>query len=150
MANLLAGLIGALIGVFGVITAARLQGRREHQRWLRDQKLHAAIAYIGATSEIYDRHRYPSRFDDSASERAAWVRAQDGRSALHLLCQTSTVDVAEKLIKRVRHTQPRSTSRPRRWAATRKTDETPPDDETIDLLRDLVRRLRLELDAGTG
>jgi hypothetical protein len=137
MSNLLAGLVGALIGLGGVVAGAWLQGRKEHQRWLRDQKLQAAIGYIGATGDLYDHRRHPSSDADPAAERAAWVRAQDGRSALYLLCDDDTVDVAEALIKRVKDTQP-------------KADDDVSDDEAIDLLRDLVRRLRLELGAGVG
>jgi hypothetical protein len=137
MSNILAGLMGALIGLGGVVAGAWLQGRKEHQRWLRDQKLHAAIGYIGATGDLYDYRRRPSPDADPALDRATWVRAQDGRSALYLLCDTSTVEVAEALITRVRHTQPKS-------------DDGPRDDETVALLQDLVRRLRLELGAGTG
>jgi uncharacterized protein YneF (UPF0154 family) len=44
MSNLLAVLIGALIGLGGVVAGTWLQGRKEHQRWLRDQKLHAELA----------------------------------------------------------------------------------------------------------
>ncbi len=52
------------------------------------------------------------------------ARAQDGRSALYMLCDTSTVEVVEALITQVRHTQPKS-------------DDGPRDDETIALLRHL-------------
>lgn len=136
MSNLLAVLIGALIGLGGVVAGAWFQQRKEHQRWLRDQKLHAAIVYIAATGDLYDRLR-PSANPDPSAERGDWTRIQDGRSAIHLLCETSTVEVAEALVMRVRDTQPKITAGPQ-------------DDETIALLRDLVRRLRLELGAGLG
>src|SRR5258707_841445 len=42
MSNLLAVVIGALVGVGGVIAGTWLQSQKEHQRWLRDQKLRAA------------------------------------------------------------------------------------------------------------
>jgi hypothetical protein len=135
MSNLLAVLTGALVGVGGVIAGTWLQSRKEHQRWLRDQKLRAAIDFIGATRDLHDRRRRPAANPDPSAERDAWARIQDGRSALYLLCATSTVEVAEALITGVRHTP---------------ADSGPRDDETIALLRDLVRRLRLELGAGTG
>jgi hypothetical protein len=135
MANLLAGLIGAVIGLGGVVVGTWLQGRKEHQRWLRDQKLHAAIGYIGATGDIHDLHRR-SADAEPAAEQEAWARAQDARSALYLLCDASTVQAAEALIQSVRRTGPKGTG----------SD----DDETVALLRDLVQRLRLELGAGTG
>jgi hypothetical protein len=136
MSNLLAGLIGAVIGLAGVVAGAWLQGRKEHQRWLRDQKLHAAIDYISATGDLHDSRGDPSPDADPAARRAPWARARDGRSALYLLGDASTVEVAEALIARVRHTEP-------------KTGDARDDyDETVAMLRDLVRRLRAEL--GTG
>ena len=135
MVNLLAGLIGAVIGLGGVAVGAWLQGLKEHQRWLRDQKLRAAISYIGATGEIYDRRRQ-STDSDPTVEEAALARAQDARSALYLLCDSGTVEVAEALIQRVRHMQPSAAGQH--------------DDDILALLRDLVQRLRLELGAGTG
>lgn len=135
MANLLAGLIGAAIGLGGVVVGTWLQGRKEHQRWLRDQKLHAAVSYIGATGDIHDRRRRSANVE-SAAEQEAWARAQDARSALYLLCDSSTVQAAEALIQQVRRTEPKGAG----------SD----DDETIPLLRDLVQRLRSELGAGTG
>ncbi|HEX9352963.1 MAG TPA: hypothetical protein VF933_03965 [Streptosporangiaceae bacterium] len=59
MDNLLAGVIGALVGLAAVAVGAWLQGRKEHQRWLRDQKLRAAIDFIGATGDLYDHRRRP-------------------------------------------------------------------------------------------
>ncbi|HXJ24874.1 MAG TPA: hypothetical protein VNH17_04200, partial [Streptosporangiaceae bacterium] len=91
MSNLLAVLIGALIGLGGVVAGTWLQGRKEHQRWLRDQKLHAAIDFIGATGDLdLQRRRLASGGAGGMNEKAVWARVQDGRSALHLLCQAST------------------------------------------------------------
>jgi hypothetical protein len=137
MSNLLAVLIGALVGVTGVIAGTWLQGRKEHQRWLRDQKLHAAIDFIGAAGDLHDRRRHPPASPDPSAEQDTWTRIQDGRSALYLLCMTDTVEAAEALITGVRRTPP-------------KTDSGEGSDETITLLRDLVQRLRRELGAGAG
>jgi hypothetical protein len=136
MGTLLAGVIGALVGLLGVGTGAWLQGRKEHQRWLRDQKLRAAVDFIGATGDIYDRRRQPRRRRDSAEDSAQWARAQDARSALYLLCESTTVHAAEVLIQRVRQVEPRA--------------DGSHDSEIITLLQDLVRRLRQELGAGRG
>ncbi|MFC4020414.1 hypothetical protein ACFOW4_21065 [Micromonospora sp. GCM10011542] len=137
MDNLLAGLTGALLGLAGVALGGWLQRRGEHQRWLRDQKLRAAIDFIGATGAVYDRRRrLPSAGPTGTDEVAEWARAQDGRSALYLLCDEKTIEVAEALITRVRRIEPA-------------TDGSH-DGEAISLLRDLVRRLRLELGAGLG
>ena len=135
MSNLLAVLIGALIGLGGVVAGTWLQGRKEHQRWLRDQKLHAAIDFIGATVDLdLQRRRLASGGAGDMNEKAVWARVQDGRSALHLLCQASTVEAAEAVIMRVGHTRAGSD----------------PGDDATELLRDLVGRLRAELGAGAG
>ena len=137
MGNLLAGVIGALVGLIGVATGAWLQGRKEHRRWLRDQKLRAAIDFIGATGDLYDRRRHPLPPGTSPSDESPlWTRAQDGRSALYLLCDDRTVDLAEALITGVRHLEPQA--------------DRSHNDAVIAVLRDLVRQLRLELGAGIG
>ena len=133
MATLLAGLGGALIGLIGVALGSWLQGRREHQRWLRDQKLRAAIDLIGGTGDLYQRRRQLASSGSSIIDgQAAWVRVQDGRSALHLLCEASTADAAEAVVMRVGHT----------------AAEADQDEEATALLREFVRRLRAELRAG--
>ena len=137
MSNLLAVLIGALVGASGVIAGTWLQSQKEHQHWLRDQKLRAAIAFIGATGDLHDIRRHPPARLGPSAERDAWARIQDGRSALYLLCTTGTMEAAEALITGVRRTLP-------------ETDSSHGDDETTALLRDLVQRLRHELGAGTG
>ena len=138
MSNLLDVLIGALIGLGGVMAGTWLQGRKEHQRWLRDQKLRAAIDYIGATGDLHDLYRKPSRDTDPATRRAVWGRAQDGRSALHLLCDDGTVEAAEALIVRIMQIQSAS------------DDDTQSDEEAVAFLRDLVLRLRAELGVSSG
>ena len=137
MSNLLAVLVGGLVGASGVIAGTWLQSQKEHQRWLRDQKLRAAIAFIGATGDLHDIRRHSPATPGPSAERDAWARIQDGRSALYLLCTTGTVKAAETLITGVRRTLP-------------ETDSSQGDDETTTLLRDLVQLLRHELGAGTG
>src|SRR5215467_2150114 len=133
MATLLAGLGGALIGLIGVALGSWLQGRREHQRWLRDQKLRAAIDLIGGTGDLYQRRRQLAASGSSIiNGQAAWVRVQDGRAALHLLCEASTADAAEAVVMRVGHT----------------AAEADQDEEATALLREFVRRVRAELRAG--
>jgi hypothetical protein len=134
VATLLAGIGGALIGLMGVAIGAWLQSRREHQRWLRDQKLRAAIDFIGGTGDLYQRRRqFRSEGSSVIDGQAAWVRIQDGRSALHLLCEASTVDAAEAVVVRIG-----------RVAAEADQD----DEEVTALLRNFVQRLRTELRAG--
>jgi hypothetical protein len=136
MSNLLAVLIGGLVGASGVIAGTWLQSQKEHQRWLRDQKLRAAIAFIGATGDLHDIRRHSPATPGPSAERDAWARIQDGRSALYLLCTTGTVKAAETLITGVRRTLP-------------ETDSSQ-GDETTALLQNLVQLLRHELGAGTG
>src|SRR5215469_11643361 len=124
VANFIAGLIGAVIGLGGVFVGSWLQGRKEHQGWLRDQKLRAAVGFIGAMGDIHDLRRR-SAGTEVAVEQDAWARAQDARSALYLLCDPGTVQAAEDLIQGVKHTVPKGTS--------------PDDDETIALLREVVQ-----------
>jgi hypothetical protein len=95
-----------------------LQSQKEHQRWLRDQKVRAAIGFIGATGDLHDHRRHPPASPDPSAERDAWTRIQNGRSALYLLCTTGTVEAAEALITGVRRTPPTADCGPR-------------DDETI-------------------
>jgi hypothetical protein len=134
VATLLAGIGVALIGLMGVAIGAWLQSRREHHRWLRDQKLRATIDFIGGTGDLYQRRRQLRSEGSSVIDgQAAWVRLQDGRSALHLLCEASTVDAAEAVVMRIGHI-----------AAQADQD----DEDATALLRDLVQRLRSELRAG--
>src|SRR5215813_10749814 len=93
MSNFLAMFIGALIGVGGVIAGSWLRGRTEHQRWLCDQKLHAAVGFIGATSDLHDRRLHPPANPDPSAEQSAWVRIQDAMSA-HIGRQDDRVTVA--------------------------------------------------------
>jgi len=126
----LAGLGGALVGTFGVAVGAWLQGRNDHARWLRDQKLQAAISVIAGTGDLVQRSRDEKSTGASfIDERAAWVRLQDGRSAVHLLCQKDSVESAETLIMTVGH------------GLTRDSEANDP----IELLRDFVAKLRVEL-----
>jgi hypothetical protein len=106
----------------------------ELQRWLRDQKLRAGIDFIGATGDLYDHRRQPLPVGAlPVDESAHWSRAQDGRSALHLLCDRPTIELTETLIASIRLIEP--------------TPDGGHSDEVLALLRDLVRRLRTELGA---
>lgn len=137
MNTLLAGVLGAVIGLLGVAVGAWQQGRKEHQRWLRDQKLRAAVDFIGATGDIYDQRREAVKQGTGpADESIQWHRAQDGRSAVHLLCDDHTVDLAESLVVAVRHFIP---------GVGGSHDEA-----IISMLRELVQHLRVELGAGMG
>ncbi|WP_400994810.1 hypothetical protein [Agromyces sp. GXQ0307] len=49
MDALLSAVVGALIAVLGGFAGALLQGRREHVKWRRDQRLRAYADFIAAT-----------------------------------------------------------------------------------------------------
>jgi hypothetical protein len=128
--TLVAGLGGALVGALGVAVGAWLHGRNDHARWLRDQKLQAAIGVIAGTGDLLQR----ARDEESAGaspidERAVWTRLQDARSAVHLLCQQDSVQSAEELIMTVGH------------GLTRSSKTSDP----IELLQDFVAKVRSEL-----
>ncbi|WP_238163751.1 hypothetical protein [Kribbella pittospori] len=134
MGNVLAALIGALAVLGGVGAGAWLQERREHERWQRGEKLTAAVNFISATGAIYDKRLMRSNGAAQASttdEAADWIRAQDARSTLYLLCETATVDLAEGLIHSVRRAEPSAADGHHH--------------ETLDLLHTFVRVLRREL-----
>lgn len=132
MANVAAGIIGAFISLVGVVVGVWLNGRREHRRWIRDQQLKAAVAFIGATGELYADKRGRQTVEPSGEQRRKWIDTmRDGRSALYLLCDHNTVDLAEELVQSLYQTE-RSSSKSH-------------DDETIALLRRFTQHLRREL-----
>jgi hypothetical protein len=107
-----------------------------HRRWLRDQKLHAAVHFITTTGNVFDHRLLGPAAVGQSEERALLQRAQKSRSALYLLCEDQTVQMAESLIRDVRHFEP--------------TTDGSREDVVISMLRELVQRLRRELGTGTG
>jgi hypothetical protein len=130
MAGLLAVVLAATVGLVGVVVGARLTGRREHERWKRDQQLRAAVDFIGATGRIYDRNQ--GRTPPEVAAGDPYSRLQDSRSAIHLLCDKGTVDLAEALVRQVR-----------------KKPDVPMssgvDDDTLQALQRFVQAIRREL-----
>ena len=90
--------------------------------------------FISATGAAYDKRLLRTSAaaqPSSTDETTDWNRAQDARSALYLLCEKATVDAAEQLIQSVRRAVP--------------SEADGHHQETLDLLRTLVRGLRREL-----
>lgn len=92
MENVLPGVVGAFIGLAGVLLGTWATGRSEDRRWLRDQKLRSAADVITA-----GLHLYESQLDGSDQRRlstadrvAGQDRPQTGRSHIHLLCGAET------------------------------------------------------------
>lgn len=132
MAAFVAGVVGALLGLIGAVLGAWLTGRGEHRRWTRDQQLRAAIDFIGASGDLYANQRGLKDTPLSEDEEArSWNRLQDGRSALYLLCDQTTVRLAERLVQHIKRVQ--------------RVDDGSHDAEAIELLRQLTDRLRREL-----
>jgi hypothetical protein len=102
--TVVAGVVGALIGLIAVALGAWLQGRSEHQHWLRDRKLQAATDFVTASKHLLNQYRLIG-WDgmDQKDRRERRDRMQAGRSALYLLCSAEIVDVADDLATRPRH-----------------------------------------------
>ena len=96
--SLVAGLVGALSGLAGVLLGAWVASRNEDRRWLRDQKLKSAADFITAGTHLYE-----SQLDGSdqrrltTADRVAWLdRLQTARSVIHLLCDAETRGSADE------------------------------------------------------
>ena len=61
MSTVVAGVVGALIGLIAVALGAWLQGRSEHQHWLRDRKLEAATDFVTASRHLLNQYRLVGR-----------------------------------------------------------------------------------------
>ncbi|MEU8007906.1 hypothetical protein AB0B66_42685 [Catellatospora sp. NPDC049111] len=107
MEALLAGVAGALISLAAVLLGARLNARREHQQWQRDQKLRAATEFLTTTHHLLWLYRTSGKASLDQVERRSWRnRMQLARSALYLLCQPAVVDLADQFAQRLQQTTP--------------------------------------------
>lgn len=61
---LAAGLAGVILTVIGGLIGAIIQGRREHAKWIRDQRLSAYAAHLAAT----DNYLRAAQQDEDYSE----------------------------------------------------------------------------------
>ena len=120
------------IGLIAVALGAWLQGRSEHQHWLRDRKLQAATDFVTASRHLLNRYRLVGRQGMDEKDRREWRdRMQAGRSALYLLCSAGVVEVADDLAARLHRTTPETS--------------TAEHSEADDVFLDLVKLLRTEL-----
>lgn len=133
MTSLVAGVVGALLGLLGVLLGAWLNSRREHHRWIKDQQLRAAVAFLGAAAEIYAEKRGLQEVERAeAADRRRWrTEMRDGRTGIYLLCEQATIQLAQELEQRVMRVE--------------RSEDGSHDTETIDVLGQLVRQLRREL-----
>ncbi|MFD2417773.1 hypothetical protein [Amycolatopsis pigmentata] len=98
MVNVLAGIIGALLGFSGALLGAWIKSRGEQRRWLRDQKLAGAAEMVSAGSNIYELRSGSKDWLESfePSELREWQsQLQKGRAVIHLLCTQETRDYAD-------------------------------------------------------
>lgn len=82
----------------GVLLGAWLTDRHADRRWLREQKLKNAAAFIAAGTHLFE-----SQLDGSdqrhltREDRVAWQdKLQTSRSVLHLLCRDDTRACADQ------------------------------------------------------
>ncbi|WP_040925664.1 hypothetical protein [Saccharomonospora marina] len=102
MINILAGLMGALLGFSGALLGAWIKSSGEHRRWLRDQKLAGAAEMVGAGTSIYEYRSGGKYWLESfePSELREWQsRLQQGRAVIHLLCTRETREHADSFAR---------------------------------------------------
>lgn len=102
MVNVLAGLIGAMLGFAGAVLGAGIKNRGEQSKWPRDQKLAGAAEMVSAGTNIYElRKGSADRLASfEPSELREWQsQLQKGRSVIHLLCNQQTRDRADSFAK---------------------------------------------------
>ncbi|MDA3624817.1 hypothetical protein OU415_05155 [Saccharopolyspora sp. WRP15-2] len=102
MANVLAGIIGALLGFSGALLGAWIKSRAEHGKWLRDQKLAGAAEMVSAGTSIFElRIGSPAWIDAfEPSELREWqAQLQRGRAVIHTLCTEETRAHANAFVK---------------------------------------------------
>ncbi|MBF6510987.1 hypothetical protein ABT337_31555 [Saccharopolyspora hirsuta] len=102
MINVLAGIIGALLGFSGALLGAWIKSRAEHGKWLRDQKLSGAAEMVSAGTSIFEfrsgSHAWVDSFEPS--ELREWqAQLQRGRAVVHTLCAEETRDHANAFVK---------------------------------------------------
>lgn len=98
MVNVLAGIVGALLGFSGALLGAWIKSRDEQRRWLRDQKLAGAAEMVSAGSNIYELRSGAKEWLESfePGELREWQsQLQRGRAVIHLLCAQETRDRAD-------------------------------------------------------
>ena len=129
--NIVAGVVGAVLSLVGVLLGVWLNARREERKWLRDNKLQHATEFIASAGQLYNHRRRADRSDLPQEVLAEWDdRVQRSRAAIHLLCERPTIDRMEALSKIV-------------WAA--RVDDPEQHEQSTRLLRDFTEAVRCEL-----
>jgi hypothetical protein len=129
--NVLAGVIGALLGFSGALLGAWIKSRDEQQRWLRDQKLAAAAEMVSAGSNIFELRSGSKDWLESfepSELRERQSQLQKGRAVIHLLCTRETRDHATEFARKC-------------WRAKTPDDEP----KTVKALQAFTSSLRKEI-----
>ena len=91
-----AALIVAGVGLLGAVVGARLNKTREHQHWLRDQRLRVAVDFITATRRLLNEYRRLGEAGMDPLERNELRgKMRTARSGIELLCSPGTVTAAK-------------------------------------------------------
>lgn len=138
MTTILAGLVGGLVGVVGVLLGAWLNARREDRKWLRDQQLRGAVEFLASAGQLYRHKRLPSvDFDAGQQNEKEWLdRMAIGRSHLHVLFSAEVISLSDTVSRRVFKASP-----------TTGDDEHR---ETIKLLNSLTKKIRHDVESRKG
>ncbi|MEE1799999.1 hypothetical protein ACIQVO_31400 [Streptomyces sp. NPDC101062] len=135
MGNILSVAIGAGFGLVGAVFGVWFTARRQDRMWLREQKLKAGVGFSTAVAQLLDHLRETRLGDDGAGANELANRMQEARSALYLLCDGDTVELADALARRVWATRP----------SEGRDDRKEEHRETLDLLRRFTQQLRREI-----
>jgi hypothetical protein len=131
--NVLAGVVGALLGFSGALLGAWIKSRSEQRKWLRDQKLAGAAEMVSAGTNIYEFRSGAKDWLESfePSELREWQsQLQKGRAVVHLLCTQETRDHADSFAK---------------WCWRSSAPKEEHENETIAALRAFTTSLRREI-----
>ncbi|TFD04117.1 hypothetical protein [Cryobacterium sp. TMT1-66-1] len=93
--SLLSALIGALVVALAGLLGAFIQGRREHSKWVREQRYTAYTAFAAAVAHLRDAMEAEQPLPDAAVIHAAV-------QALYILGPRSMKDAAVRLTEAAR------------------------------------------------
>ena len=91
-----AAFVVAGVGLLGAVVGARLNKTREHQHWLRDQRLRVAVDFITATRRLLNEYRRIGEAGmDQVERNELRGKMRTARSGIELLCSPGTVRAAK-------------------------------------------------------
>ncbi|MBM2622246.1 hypothetical protein JIG36_42760 [Actinoplanes sp. LDG1-06] len=91
----IAGLVVAGIGIVSAIITARHHRAREHDNWLRDQRLRHSVDFVTAVRRLINEYRRAGEAGMNQDEREDLrARMRTARTAIELLCSPTAVAAA--------------------------------------------------------